>query len=87
MFDATHDFTPSESARSLQCSLLLTYLLVYGEICTIHARDDLGILSPAARIYDLRKDGHNIRTVRGYAYDTQGRKHPNAVYVLAGGAA
>ncbi len=80
------DFTPSDEAIAGQCSRLLAFLRQYGEVSTITARDELNILAPAGRIFDLRRAGHSIKTRRGVAYDSRGRKHPNALYVLMGGA-
>lgn len=86
MIDGAHDFTPSEESTANQRACLLGHLRKYGELCTITGRESLGIMAVATRIFELRRDGHNIRTVRGYAYDAQGRKHPNAIYVLRKGA-
>ena len=79
------DFTPSAEAISSQCDRLLAFLRANGSATTTTIRDVLGVAMPAARIYDLRWSyGIAIQTVRGVAIDLQGRKHPNAIYVLGG---
>lgn len=82
MSNSAIDFTPPEASKDGQCSRLLAFLIRHGEICTITGRESLGIMAVATRIFELRRDGHRIRTVRGFAYDSQGRKHPNACYIL-----
>ena len=82
--DAFNDFTPCHESKESQCARLLDHLHEHGEICTITARECLGIMAVATRVFELRNQGYAIRTVRGYAYDAQGRRHPNAVYVLGG---
>ena len=80
---AAPDFTPSSEVVSKQCDRLHAFLREHGEATSITIRDQLGIAMPAARIHDLRwKSGIAIKTVRGVAYDLQGRPHTNAVYVL-----
>lgn len=78
------DFTPSETMKAAQRAILQTYLTNHREITTISARDELGICHPAGRVCELRKAGWLIETHRGWAYDSLGRKHTNAVYVLVG---
>ncbi|QVL46680.1 MAG: hypothetical protein KFB96_12945 [Thiocapsa sp.] len=54
---------PAESARS-QCARLLRHLREHGRIDTREARSRLDIMSPAARVYDLRyKVGVDILSV------------------------
>lgn len=75
-----HTHYPAESARS-QCARLLRYLREHGRIDTREARRQLDIMSPAARVYDLRyKVGVDITSVI----------HPEsrvATYVLRSGGA
>jgi hypothetical protein len=84
MTNTTHDFTPSELSTENQRARLLQHLHKHGELCTITGRESLGIMAVATRVFELRRDGYHIHTVRGYAYDAQGRKHPNAVYLFGG---
>jgi hypothetical protein len=54
---------PAESARS-QCARLLRHLREHGRIDTCEARSRLEIMSPAARIFDLKyRDGLNVMSV------------------------
>lgn len=70
---------PAESARS-QCARLLRHLREHGRIDTREARRHLDIMSPAARVYDLRhKVGVDILSV----INPDSRI---ATYVLVGGA-
>jgi hypothetical protein len=70
---------PAESARS-QRARLLRYLRENGRIDTKEARSKLDIMSPAARIFELRyRDGLDILSV----IDSRSRV---ATYVLPGGA-
>ena len=55
-------------------------------ITTIEARKDLNILSPAARIFELRHDlGLNIQTVWTNECTPEGYRHRVAKYVLQPG--
>jgi len=51
-------------------------------IDTIQARDLLNIMSPASRVFELRKQGHNIQTFWIKTIDQQGRSHRIGRYVL-----
>ena len=88
MFNSTTDFTPPDDAIASQKSRLLSALLERADgVSTIYAREELGILSPASRVYDLRwKGGYLIETARYFSIDAQGRKHPNAMYTLRKGS-
>jgi hypothetical protein len=55
-----------------------------GGITTPDARARLNIMSPAARIKELRERGHVIHTIRERLYDDYGRAHNRvARYLLA----
>lgn len=55
-------------------------------ITTIQAREDLDIMAPAPRIFELRHYfGHNIQTVDVYDENAQGNSHKCSRYVLLGG--
>lgn len=67
--------------------LRLLKRLKHGAISTIEARHELNIMMPAARVKELRDDGHPIATVRVNRADTEGRQHRNvALYTLVGGS-
>ena len=68
-------------SRGTQCARLLRYLRRKGRADTVDIRAALGILSPAARIFDLRyRHGLDIRAI----YDSETRV---ATYVLMRGRA
>jgi len=51
-------------------------------VSTLFARSRLNILSPAGRIYELRRRGYKIITHWSVEFDTEGRRHRVAKYVL-----
>ncbi len=52
-------------------------------ITTIQAREELNVMAPAARIYELRHNyGYRIETIYTFTEDAQGNKHRNARYIL-----
>lgn len=58
--------------------------LHWGPVDTITARCELNIMMPAARIRELRKNGHPIKTHRLTLTDEHGRTHQGvALYFLA----
>ena len=63
---------------------LLDYLKTHGAITTLQARRELDILSPAARIFELRHNfGYRINKVDIADYTDAKRKHTGiAKYVL-----
>lgn len=79
MHNPTHDI--SATAKATQCAALLA-ALKHAPLSTFAARENLGIASPAARIYSLKKDGHDIQTTMRTVFDTQSRPHTSAVYSL-----
>lgn len=82
------EFKPNDTALASQRASLLAHLQEHGEITTLTCREDYGVMSPAARIMELRRAGYAICTKRCVAYDADGRRHPCACYVLVaiGGA-
>ena len=81
------DFKPCETALASQRAALLVHLQTHGTISTVTCRDQYGVMSPAARIMELRRAGHLIRTTRCVDFDEAGRRHPCARYeLLVGGA-
>ena len=57
-----------------------------GPLTTIDARELFGISSPAARIFELRRQGWDIVTVSVTEADFAGRLHRVARYMLRGAA-
>lgn len=55
-------------------------------VSTITARSELDILSPAARVLELRRLGHRIRTVWAWQRTDCGKSHRVALYKLNKGA-
>ena len=57
--------------------------LIDGSVTTYQAREQLNICAPAARIIELREQGHDILTSFETLPDGAGRLHPrSARYVL-----
>jgi len=54
------------------------------KITTMEARNTLGIMSPAARILELKQRGYIIKTHRVDEYDLNGIAHHMGVYVYCG---
>ncbi|MCP4474163.1 MAG: hypothetical protein GY821_06270 [Gammaproteobacteria bacterium] len=48
------------------------------------AREILGIMSPPARVLELRARGYNIATYWHVEIDRHGRSHRNGIYVYLG---
>ncbi|MBY6102961.1 helix-turn-helix domain-containing protein [Marinobacter nauticus] len=73
----------NDTSTQAQRERLLAALKELGAVNTMFARDALNIMSPAARIKELRERGHKIDTDRLYIYDRDGRLHSRvARYVL-----
>lgn len=53
-----------------------------GPLTTLQARSELGVLHVAGRVFELRRAGYAIDTIRTHGDDAQGRRHPIALYVL-----
>jgi len=77
---------PSPQAKAKQRSTILE-ALKSGGISTVDCRERLGILHPAGRVLELRRQGWLIDTVPVTRFDDQGRPHRIAFYKLRGGAA
>ena len=74
----------SANAQS-QRMAILAWLKV-SALTTLQARTELDIFHPAARVQELREQGHNIVT-HWETVDTGNNKHRIAKYVLFAGAA
>lgn len=81
-----NSFAPGETAKARQRAAMLEALHM-GPVSTTHARETLHIMSPAARVWELRRSGLNILTVRQRHVDSSGVSHAQALYMLQGGAA
>ncbi len=78
-FQSSLDNTTTEAQRKR----LLEWLTDNGSVNTMFARDQLNLMMPAARIKELREQGHQIRTERVIINDRDGRPHSRvACYVL-----
>lgn len=73
----------NDTTAAAQRKRLLKQLIDCGSVNTMFARDRLNILCPAARVLELREQGHKIRTDRIVINDRDGRRHYRvALYVL-----
>lgn len=50
------------SEKKTQNELVLEYLRQFGSITSLEAFNDLGVTRISARIFDLRSDGHTIKS-------------------------
>lgn len=75
------------STASNDRKVILKHLVEYVRLTTLQAREELGVMSPAPRILELRRMGYNIITYRQYKRDITGRNHYQAEYVLMVGGA
>lgn len=72
-----------DTSTKAQRDRLLDSMIRIGSVNTLFARDRLNIMSPAARIAELRKAGYQINTVPVEIFDRDGRSHCRvARYVL-----
>ncbi|MDD5033284.1 MAG: helix-turn-helix domain-containing protein [Methylococcaceae bacterium] len=72
----------NENSSSSQRERLLDRLR-QGPVTTVEARKQLDIMMPAARVKELRLDGHSIATERIRAETRRGKRHRGvARYVL-----
>jgi hypothetical protein len=76
----------TDFSKHAQHSRLLAALREHGAISTSDCRDFLAVMSPAARVLELRRMGHNIDTVWRRVCDGAGVLHRQGVYVLRGNA-
>jgi hypothetical protein len=71
-----------DNSRKGQCLAIMKYLNEHDFLTTLQARDELGIMSPASRVLELREQGHRIITHWTTSEDRTGTKHREAKYVL-----
>jgi hypothetical protein len=81
--NGTHiNFRPSDISTASQRAQILSYLKLHGSATTLDIRNKLHILSPAPRIFELRKQGLIIATEKEVQPTPDGRSHSVARYVL-----
>lgn len=81
--DKTGETIPQSCAK--QRHAILSHLQQGNCLTTLCAREELGIMHPAARVMELRADGYNIVTHHRGEYDSTGTWHSVAEYVLMNG--
>jgi len=75
-----HDNSPiAQRAR-----ILSWFLNISPRLSTLEAREELGIMSPACRVMELRDMGHDIITDWEQQVDVTGTNHRVGVYVYMG---
>lgn len=76
---------PDDNSFSAQrASILHWFQRISYRLSTLDARERLGIMSPASRIFELRNMGHNIPLEWTYQEDSTGTLHRVGVYVYMG---
>jgi hypothetical protein len=68
------------TVEAQRCRILAR--LRQGPLSTLEARADLDVLHPAARVMELRGEGHCIKTLRTHEHSACGQLHTVARYVL-----
>jgi len=75
------------NSTAVQCDILLKALQRRKRgITSIDITSKLHILRPSARVYDLRRNGHDVQTHWAWDYTPDGQPHRVARYVLMGEA-
>ncbi len=69
------------TATSQRASILHWFSDISPRLSTIDAREAMGIMSPASRIYELRNMGHEIILEWERQQDTTGTVHKVGVYI------
>lgn len=65
-----------------QCEMILDHLQQYGSITPMTALNRYGCMRLGARIYDLKRQGHDIRTVRQDVENQFGTRVTCARYII-----
>jgi Helix-turn-helix domain len=65
----------TQHAKESQCKMILAHLKEHGSIMPLQALNLYGIYRLGARIFDLRKDEHNIDTVMIYEHPVKFAKY------------
>ena len=66
-----------------QCDLILMHILKYGSITHLEAEKEYGCARLAARIADLRREGHAITSTMVEGKNRRGQPTHYAKYVMA----
>jgi len=74
----------NNSLQAQRASILHWFLNVSNRLSTLDAREILGVMSPACRIFELRQIGHKIQLEWLYQEDTTGTRHRVGVYLYMG---
>lgn len=74
-----------DTSTTAQRARLLKHLQEVGPISTMQARYILNIYSAPPRVFELKRQGHNIRMIRVIEHDHQGRPHRVGRYALMSG--
>ena len=82
---AQEDDTTTPLSTAKQRHAILSYLQSGNRLTTLAAREELGIMHPAARVMELRKAGYNIVTNIRTGPDITGTRHQVAEYILLNG--
>jgi len=72
---------PTFNSSAAQRARILAHLQQQ-PLTTLQARADLDVMHPAARVMELRGQGHEIITHRTYEFSEVGERHCVAQYVL-----
>jgi len=74
----------SQDAGSQRARLMAEFM-TGRSVSTIRARDELGVMHPAARVGELKAEGHIIGRILGTVRDKYGREHERvATYTWRG---
>lgn len=65
-----------------QCNKILNHLMTKGSITQAEAVEKFSCYRLSARIYDLKEDGHDIKTIRCVKKNKEGNVVQFAKYVL-----
>lgn len=79
-YTAIPPVAPVPESAKRQRAKIEAHFLLHGSLTTLEARNQLGVMHPAARVQELRESGHRIITVWTRQRDTTGRRHRVARY-------
>ena len=80
-----HAVNSISTSLAAQRARLLKHLREAGSPTTLQAREQLNIMHPGGRVFELREMGHNIVTTWTWDTDHEGRRHRVARYTLLTG--
>ena len=72
------------SAKTQRANILRYFRTVKPTLTVGEAREELGIMAPPARIYELRQQGWHIETIYIREPDSLGIIHRNGLYIFKG---